>query len=367
MRTLTRYLFVDMLRPTLVTLFVMLAIIWLMQSLRFMDYIINRGLNVADFVMMTVFLVPSLLVQVLPISFFIGCCFAFKRLQEDSELDALFASGRSRVDVAWPSILSALLFVGIGYVNAFWVLPVSQGQFKTLQYDLRNSRSSLLLEEGTFAPMGKHLTVYVQKRDDNGTLHNLLVYDNSKADQPVTWIADSGVLARNPDGSPQLLLDKAARLEVSDRKLYTLAFDHASIDIMPKAQPTGVRWKKADERTLGELLSATAADVGARNVYMFHAEIMRRLVWPLSPLPLMLIAAVFLIRDKKSRGGSLTRMLSASVVVLVYLAALTACYSLSSDGMESVLYGQLAVPLGTVVVCLMLLRGPRPAQPAWRA
>jgi lipopolysaccharide export system permease protein len=350
---LTAYLVKDLVRPALVALFVMVAMIWLMQSLRFMDLIINRGIDPGSFLWLTVLLVPSLLLVIMPIAFFVGGCFSFKRLAEDNELDAIFVAGIDRVRLMKPALVTALAVVLVGYVVSLWALPAGKARFKDIQHLLRSTQSVLLLEEGTFNPVSSGLMVYLKKRDRDGTLHNLLVHDNRDKNSPVTWTAQEGRLTL-ADGKPALLLVNGARLEVNAERLTTLAFTRHTMDITQQIKFSDERFREADERSLPELFERDG--ISERDARRFEAELHRRLIWPLTPLPLILIAGVFLLRPR-SRRVELTGPLSlASAMAVLYQGALVGANSLSTQGLAAATYGQWFLPIAACAICLYALQ-----------
>ena len=75
------------------------CIIWLSQSLRFIEMIVNRGLTAGMFVYLTMLLLPNLLVIVLPIALFTVVVFTYSKLITDRELVVICRSS------AWASRL----------------------------------------------------------------------------------------------------------------------------------------------------------------------------------------------------------------------------------------------------------------------
>ena len=71
------------------------AAIWLAQSLRLIDLIVNRGLSIEVFLYLAVLILPRFLDIVLPIGVFIAVLFTFNRLtaRERARRDA---RGRAR-------------------------------------------------------------------------------------------------------------------------------------------------------------------------------------------------------------------------------------------------------------------------------
>ena len=63
-----RYIASRILGPFVLITLSITCIIWLTQSLRFIDLIINRGLNIASFLYLSILLIPSLLSIAVPIA-----------------------------------------------------------------------------------------------------------------------------------------------------------------------------------------------------------------------------------------------------------------------------------------------------------
>src|SRR6201984_1492399 len=69
------------------------AAIWLAQSLRLIDLIVNRGLSVEVFLYLALLILPRFLDIVLPIGVFIAVLFTFNRLAAESELVVMRSEG----------------------------------------------------------------------------------------------------------------------------------------------------------------------------------------------------------------------------------------------------------------------------------
>src|SRR3984957_21130686 len=71
------------------------AAVWLAQSLRLVDLIINRGLSAEMFLYLALLILPRFLNIVMPIGAFIAVLFVFNRLISESELVVMRAAGIS--------------------------------------------------------------------------------------------------------------------------------------------------------------------------------------------------------------------------------------------------------------------------------
>ena len=84
------------------------ALTWLIQSLRFVETVINHGLSFLVFLHLTSLLIPSLVAYILPIAPYFVTEFTFYRLAGDRELTVMRAAGLSQFALARPAILERI-------------------------------------------------------------------------------------------------------------------------------------------------------------------------------------------------------------------------------------------------------------------
>ncbi len=105
------------------------AAIWLAQSLRLIDLIVNRGLSIDVFLYLAALILPRFLDIVLPIGVFIAVLFTFNRLTAESELVVMRSSGLSHVALAKPVLmLAGIAFLVLMSLSVYF-LPASNRAF----------------------------------------------------------------------------------------------------------------------------------------------------------------------------------------------------------------------------------------------
>ena len=109
MPRLSNYVLRQLVGPVALFTFLLTAVVWLSQSLRLLDLVINRGQSAPTFLYLTFLLLPTLLVIILPIAFFGGTLYGLNKLNADSELVAMSAAGYSRWQLAAPVMAAALI------------------------------------------------------------------------------------------------------------------------------------------------------------------------------------------------------------------------------------------------------------------
>ena len=107
MNSLDRYILRQCLSMMIFVTAALSAAVWLAQSLRLVDLIVNRGLSIELFLYMAVLILPRFLDIVLPIGAFIAVLFVFNRLTSESELVVMRAAGLSPLVLARPVLVLA--------------------------------------------------------------------------------------------------------------------------------------------------------------------------------------------------------------------------------------------------------------------
>ncbi len=317
-----RYVFVQAAVATVVVAASLGLAIWLTQSLRFIDWIVNRGLPISTFLQIAALTMPLFLSAIVPISCFASVLFTYNKLHGDSELVVLRAAGIGPGRLMAPALVLALLVAGVGWALNLYVLPNAYGKFKDLQWQIRNSFASVLIQEGVFTPIDDRTVIFVREQSPNGDLLGLMVHDSRDRDRVVTLIAESGALASSPEG-PRIVMLNGNRQELDrrDGRVSFLFFDRYTITLDAAANvAVGLRQRDATERFLWELLDpADIVDTRTRRVFL--AEGHSRLATPLYAFAFTLVALAALLSGSFSRRGQTLRVLGA-VIVVVALQAL---------------------------------------------
>ncbi len=314
-----RYILKLLVWPMLLITFSLTCIIWLTQALRFIDFIINRGLSILDFVHITLLLVPSLLTIILPVALFISVIFSYNKLVADSELVVMEASGLSPWQLARPALTIGLIVTLISYALSLYIMPAANRQFKDMQSFLRDNYTSILLQEEVFNHPAPGLTVFVRERNDDGTLRGILVHDNRIASQSVTMMADEGRMTQTPRG-PRFLLIRGMRQQIREGRISWLDFDSYNLDLSFYTQQAQKRIPDARERFVTDLF-APKEDIPEAQRNKFLAEAHQRLTWPLYSLGLAMLSVAVLLRSEFNRRGRWKRItaLSGGALIIVLI------------------------------------------------
>lgn len=366
MGSIPRYIFRQLVAVTLFVTVTLSFAIWLAQSLRFVELIVNRGLSLSSFLHLTLLLVPSFLSFLLPIALITAVLFTYNKLASDSEIVVIQAIGLGPLQVAQPALWLAGAVVLAGYALSLYFLPLSYRAFKDLEFDARNDYSALLLREGAFNTLADGITVYLRSRETRGELHGLILHDNRIPARPVTMLAEHGTLTMTPEG-PRVIMINGSRQEVErdSGRLSLLNFDRYSVDLGRIPQSRADRWREPRERYLDELFNP-GNDVDRGLLARLHAEGHARLAGPLYALAFTLVGLAALLSGEFNRRGLARRIAVAATAVVLLQVASLGINSLIAKTPELTPLAYATV-LGTIAVAGWWLVSPRRARSAGAA
>lgn len=317
---LDRYVFRQLALGLVVATAGLVALVWLTQSLRFIQLIIQRGLSPLVFVHLTGLLVPSFVAVILPITCFIVTLFVYTRLASDRELTVMRATGMSDTTIARPALAIAAISMVLCWALNIWLVPASLRDFRKFQFEIRNKVAAFLLEPGVFTPIPNHITVYVQTRDSAGVLHGIVIEDGRQKNQPATILARTGMLVSGPNG-PEVLLRDGSREQIDPKtgRLNVLSFKRNLINLAQSNNKTMSAEPNTSEATIGELFHPPAA-VPAATQWKWHEEAWRRLLTPFAVLSYTLIGLLTVLHSPFRRQGGAGALAVAVFGVMTLVA-----------------------------------------------
>jgi lipopolysaccharide export system permease protein len=332
------------------------ALIWLTQSLRFVDLVVNRGLSFFVFIHLTSLLIPSFVAVILPITTYVVIQFVYQRMATDRELTVMRAAGLSPWRLARPALAVAALTTVAGYGLSIWGVPAATTNFKTFQWEIRNRLAAFLLQDGVFTPLSDQLTVYVRSRDQDGTLRGILVDDARDPTAHATILAERGRLLDGPHGPLVLLLDGSRQvIDHQSGRLDMLTFKQNELDLADATKEDAARPIDMSELPLSALLDPHP--LFERDRAKWAAEGHRRLTEPLTTLSYAMVGLFSALGGIFRRHGGFVRPLATVGVMVGLLAAGLAFGTLAArdDSLLGLMWLHATVP---AIVCAWLLFGP---------
>lgn len=363
MNSLGFYVFRQIMGPLIFFTCALTALVWLTQSLRLLDVVIQQGQSAGTFIELSVLVMPSLLGIILPVSFFCAAIYALNRLHTDSELVVMWSVGMGRWGIAKPVIALGLLVAMIVLAVNLYFMPAGMRAMKDRVFEIRADLVAFLLREGQFTNPIKGLTVYVREMNSTGEIKGLLVYDDRNAAEPVTYLAERGAVAQTDDG-PRLLMingNVQRKSKDNDNQIAFLQFDRYVLDLSQFTQKVGVHTRETSERFLPELFYPDPNHPWDSAYWdRLIAEGHNRLASPLYAIAFAMISLAALIGGDFSRRGYVNRI-GLGVLFAVAIRMGGVGVQSAANKIPLVNIAQYAIPIAAIILCAMIIdRGGLP-------
>jgi len=302
--------------------FAAIAILW--SALPLLKNL-SSGMGLSVFLWLIVLAMPRLLPVLIPLSLCLALIFAYYRAQQDSELVVMRATGLSDWALARPALLVGLLFTIANGIMTFYLAPEAVRAFKETQFLQRHDLAALAIQSGKFNTLRAGTMFYVRERGEANVLRGILFHDERNPKRTQTWMAEYGALTQTPDG-PRLVL-RNGNVQEHDRetgRTNILYFEHYTLDLSIFAEKLSSRGREAEEHSMAELFSLTAAEVGERRVRELRAEAHYRIATALFVVVVTLVTVAAMLVGSFNRRGQIWRVavafgLCATILLVSFL------------------------------------------------
>jgi lipopolysaccharide export system permease protein len=302
MNIYVKYIIKRKLLTLLVVISVFVLMIWLTQSMRFIELITSKGIDFVMFLQLTMNLIIPMCYIAIPASLMISTIIVVSNLHQSGELTILRSSGISTIQFIKPFFISVSFIIILHYLISFYLMPQSYRQFKDMQSFLQNNFISILFEEGVFNTQGNAFTVYIQKKESDNIFIGILIYDFRNSKKPITILADKGILDFD-DAGPSFILYNGSQ-QIEDKvsgKILLAFFDSYKFSLKGEINNVTSKYRDFNEMFITQLLDGsgkTEKDLQASTV---HA--VQRIIWPLYDIILPVLVISILLTGQFSRKG----------------------------------------------------------------
>ncbi len=357
MRLIDRYFLKQTVQPFVFFTLILTCVIWLAQSLRVIDLIVNNGQSARILIDFAVPLLPQVMSIVLPVAALAAVIFSLNRSLVDSEMVVLYATGQGRLSAIRAVIIFGVLVSLILTVVVIILMPIGQQVLRDRTAEVRADIAAGLIQDGRFIHPGEGLTVYIREQNGPEDMRGLLVHDARDPDEAVTMHARRGVLTDTAQGPRLVMFDgMAQRHDRATGGLNLLQFEKLTYDLSSFGIDPESRTRKPSEYFFWELLWPEE-ELTERRRGRFVSEGHEHLTTPLDGLAIVLVAAAVMLGGHFSRRGYFWRVIAAAFAGVGMRIAGIVIQNMVKSNADIWPLMYLPPFLGTVVALWFLSRG----------
>ncbi len=308
---LGKYIFKQLLVSLLIVSVVLLSIAWSSQAVSLLKYMINDNISFWNFLRLSSFLIPDLLVEIFPISVFTIILFVYSKMIVDKELIVMSGSGLSSTDLVMPAKKLVSVITIFAFLITFFIAPKFETKYKNFLMDSKNEIASFVLKDGEFTEVAENLTIYTKSQTSN-VLKNIFIYDGRDKNKKRVIVAEKGIMSSENKNIYISLLNGSVQ-EENNNKITIGKFEKYTADL-------GVIAKHyTRERNIKEfsIIAIVKQVINGEHTRPLK-ELYRRIVEPLYNIIFAFFALITIFKTPYQRTRSSLNIFIASGVALLF-------------------------------------------------
>lgn len=341
---INRYLFREMWPPFLINMFFFTIVFLMSRMLEIIDMIVNFQASPKAFILLLLYLMPTFLVYVVPMSVMMAVLLTFLRMSGDNEIVALKSCGIHTHRFLVPVLL--FCFAGWALTSFFTIKGLAWGYDSYYQLSMRIAQSHIqaVIKERTFIDSFDNVVLYINKMDTRTKkIRDIFIQDRRAKNMHNTIIApeaDLVALQDNPVIIFTLYNGSINQVDLANHSANTIHFERYEMkfDLKQTAGQTGGRNKNVKAMNLEELRQVMAETPPTDNRY-FKAMLKyyEKFSLPFACFALGLLAIPLGIESKTNKRSM--GIVIGIVLFLFYYILLLVGWSLGETGRYHPLLG----------------------------
>ena len=319
------------------SLLTMSLIVWTLQAVNYFDFVTEDGHGLEIYFYYTFLSFPKILDRILPFIFFISLFYTILNFEKKNELNIFWIHGISKIKFLNKLILFSIFLMFFQILLSSFISPTAQ--FKARNF-LKNSNIdffSSLIKEGKFINVVKDLTIFIDKKNEDGSYTDIFLNDTRNKGSKTIY-AKKGILIDNGTRKVFRLFDGKVINKDKD-KINIFVFEEIDFNLKNFSSNT-ITVPKIQEISTLALLSCFI-NIEAKKFESFKCdkvideikeELLKRLYKPIY-IPLISLFCGFLLLNSRSKNNyqKKNNLIFALTFVILILSEMSLRYSFSSN------------------------------------
>ena len=175
-----RHFFSELSKHFFIVLFALSAIVWAVQSVNFLDLIVEDGHSVALYLGYSFLNVIKIVTKFIPLSFLISIIITIEKFDGDNELMALWTAGLNKIKIINFFFKVSILVTILQLILSSLVNPTVLNFSRSLIKSSNINFVSGTIKTNQFNDTVEGLTIFVEEKNKNGIFKNIFIKDDSK-------------------------------------------------------------------------------------------------------------------------------------------------------------------------------------------
>ena len=308
-----RNLATDCVKFFLLTIFTISTIIWVLQAVNYLDFVIEDGHGFFVYFNFTLLSFPKILSRIYPFAVFLSFSYILLKYEDKNELIIFWNFGVKKIHFINFFIKVSLFFVILSLLLNALIAPMAQNKARSYIRSSNLDFFESVLKPKKFVDVVQNLTIYYEKKNENGELENMFLNDKSSSNESQITIAKTGKFETRGDKKILVLYDGKTINNVN-KKTSEFNFSKTDFNISNFSTHT-VTHQKTQETSTKELvlclliINNFKKDINNKlkrglnnctlmNIVNIYKEIYSRLIKPIYVTFLITISLLLILKSK---------------------------------------------------------------------
>ena len=178
--TIYKYIFYEFLRYFSVALFAFAIIVWTIQSVNFLDLVIEDGHGFRTYFIYSIFTMSKVITKLIPFCFMLALILALTKLEKDNETIIMWTAGLNKIYIVKLIFCISLIIMIFQLFLTSLINPTMLNFSRSI---IKNSQLDFvptLMKEKQFNDSVEGLTIFVEKKIERGKYKNIFIRDEGK-------------------------------------------------------------------------------------------------------------------------------------------------------------------------------------------
>ena len=239
----------------LLIVFTMSVIIWVLQAVNYLDFVIEDGHGFLVYFKYTLLSFPKIVSRIFPFAIFLAFSYILLKYENKNELVIFWNFGIKKIHFINFFIKISLWFVLIGILLNAIVTPFSQNKARSF---IRSSDLDFfenMLKPKQFIDVIGSLTIYFDKKNDNDELQDIFLNDKSDFDNSQTTFAKTATI-NTKNNKKVLTLYNGKTINKINGKISEFKFSKTDYNISKFTSNT-ITHQKTQETSTADLIKCS--------------------------------------------------------------------------------------------------------------
>ena len=300
------------------TLFIIISlaltlIVWVIQAVNYLDIVSEDGHNFSVYFKFSLLSLPKIFNKLMLFVFFISVYVTLSKYEENNEILIFWSFGITKKEFINKLVKLSFVYFLISLILSIVVVPKTQDMARSYIRTSNIDYFPSLIKSNHFNDTVSDLTVFVDKKNIDGSIDNIFIKQNFSANKSKIITAKKGMISKKRNDF-YLVLYNGKIINIDEKNTNIIKFDRSELNLS-KFKTKTTTFPKIQETSTGKLINCVNSFANYNESFeedLFRCnkdsinsvaqEIYKRIILPIYIIILGFTASFLIIKSKNQNN-----------------------------------------------------------------